>query len=161
MKIKKYISIFTTIHVQNYVFSLKIRDSTCCKAISTLQSTPGRKALLHSSAAKWPNNRASGYPNAFIETQAAKAHCNCFLQITNVTHDQYGLSCDPCRVSHPDLTNFCLLMRNPWCLMRTLAGRELAERYAAHNRCQMAECPRQRVPKSFIYILNLNALRGV
>ena len=59
--------------------------------------------------------------------------------------------------SHPDPTKFCLLMRNLWCLVRTLAGREPAERYAAHNRGQMAECQRQLVPKSFINILNVNA----
>ena len=43
-EIRKYISIFITIHVQNYVFSMKIRDSTCCKAIIDIAKHAGAES---------------------------------------------------------------------------------------------------------------------
>ena len=50
-----------------------------------MQGTPGRKALLHTSAAKWPHDRASGYPSAFTETQTAKTHCDAGAE-SSATH---------------------------------------------------------------------------
>ena len=61
-------------------------SNVCC-------SRPTRKALLHTSAAKWPNARASGYPSAGCKIQRQRISHLLFANCNSITYSTRSACC--------------------------------------------------------------------